>query len=54
MSNCSCGSDATSLNPAEVVVHREDGPCYIATAVEAERPDPSLFIGGNVPPVVCA
>lgn len=30
---CSCGSDATSLNPAEVVVHRADGPCYIAPAV---------------------
>lgn len=27
---CSCGSGATSLNRAEVVVHRQDGPCYIA------------------------
>lgn len=29
---CACGTDATSLNPAEVVVHRPDS-CYIADAV---------------------
>lgn len=28
---CSCGAPGTySLNPAEVVMHRQDGPCYIA------------------------
>lgn len=31
---CACGTDATSLNPAEVVVHRPDG-CYIANAALA-------------------
>jgi hypothetical protein len=30
---CTCGSpDAYSLNPAEVLVHRVDEPCYIAEA----------------------
>lgn len=34
---CSCGApDTTSLNPAEVVVHRTDGPCYIAPAQPSE------------------
>jgi hypothetical protein len=31
--SCTCGSpDAFSLNPAEVLVHRVDEPCYIAEA----------------------
>lgn len=35
---CTCGSDATSLNPAEVVVHRRDGqPCYIARIARGAR-----------------
>lgn len=29
---CRCGTDATSLNPAEVVVHQTGAPCYIAAA----------------------
>lgn len=32
---CACGDpSATSLDPAEVVVHRTDGPCYIEPVVE--------------------
>lgn len=34
---CSCGSDATSLNPAEVVVHRSGGPCFIAPATTGDN-----------------
>lgn len=30
--NCNCGTDATSLSPVEVVVHRQDGPCYVMPA----------------------
>lgn len=31
LTRCACGSRATySLNPAEAVVHRPDGPCHIA------------------------
>lgn len=34
--SCSCGSpDTTSLNPREVVVHRTDGPCYIADQIRS-------------------
>lgn len=35
--SCACGSPATySLDPSEVVVHRTDGPCYIAATTEGE------------------
>lgn len=27
MTDCTCGTDAASLNPAEKVVHRADAPC---------------------------
>lgn len=34
---CTCGSRETySLNPAEVVVHRADGPCYIAAKGDSD------------------
>lgn len=29
MTDCTCGTDATSLNPAEVVTHRADRPCSV-------------------------
>lgn len=35
--SCTCGSPETySLNPAEVVVHCTDGPCYIAPATHPD------------------
>lgn len=42
---CSCGTEATSLNSAEVVVHQTGAPCYIAaltpTTTETEDEDES-------------
>lgn len=36
---CSCGSDATSLNPSEVIVHRTDGRCTIEVVASPASPN---------------